>query len=194
MRNWYVTRPIVGLLTLGLGFACGLAGQTAGYSAPWDVSKLTAALTTEAQRLQPIVVQADPQKWKDAKAGQNYQQQWNSAQNLIQYFTGSAERLSSQPERLPLAMEAYFRMEAMQTVLASLADGIRRHDNPAKADLIESVMNDNSNNRERLKQYLTDLATVKEQEFQVADREAQRCRGNISRQAPAAPDHSKAKR
>ncbi len=141
-----------------------------------------------------MVAQSDPQKWKDAKAGQNYQAQWKSAQNLIQYFTGSAENLAKQPEKLPLGLETYFRMEAMQDTLSSLADGIRRHDNPAKADLLESVMRDNSNNREKLKQYLTELAAAKEQEFQVADREAQRCRGNLSRQMPAPPDQSKPKR
>jgi hypothetical protein len=158
------------------------------------VAKLTAALVDEAKRLQPIVAQADPQHWKDPGAGQNYQAQWKSAQDLIQYFSGTADRLSKQPEQLPLALETYFRMEAMQTTLASLADGIRRHDNPAKADVLELVMTDNSNNRERLKQYLTDLANAKEQEFQVADREAQRCRGNISRQMPSSADQSKPKR
>jgi hypothetical protein len=181
-------------LSLGLALAGKAGAQAAGYSAPWDVAKLTAALVDEAKRLQPIVAQADPQQWKDSSAGKNYQPQWKSAQNLIQYFTGAAESLSKQPEKLPLGLETYFRMEAMQVTLASLADGIRRHDNPAKAEVLQLVMTDNSNNRERLKQYLMDLANAKEQEFQVADHEAQRCRGNISRQVPPSADQSKAKR
>jgi hypothetical protein len=38
-----------------------------------------------------------------------------------------------------------------------------------------------------LRQYLTDLAAVKELEFKVMDQEAQRCRESISRQPVAAP-------
>ena len=187
-------RSIAVFLSLGLAFAGKAGAQAAGYSAPWDVAKLTAALVDEAKRLQPIVSQADPQQWKDPSAGKNYQAQWKSAQNLIQYFTGAAESLSKQPEKLPLGLETYFRMEAMQVTLASLADGIRAHDNAAKAQLLQLVMTDNSNNRERLKQYLMDLANAKEKEFQVADQEAQRCRGNLSRQVPSSADRSKAKR
>jgi hypothetical protein len=41
---------------------------------------------------------------------------------------------------------------------------------------------------------LMDLANAKEKEFQVADREAQRCRGNLSRQVPPSADRSKPKR
>jgi hypothetical protein len=158
------------------------------------VAKLTGSLVSEAQRLKPLVAQVDPRQWKDPAAGRNYSEQWTSVQNLIQYFTGSAENLSKQPEKLPLALETYFRMEAMETALGSLADGVRRHDNPAKADLLQGVMNENSNNRERLKQYLTDLSTAKEQEFQVADREAQRCRANINRQSPSSSDRLNPKR
>jgi hypothetical protein len=179
------------VVLLSMGFA---QAQQAGYSAPWDVKQLMDALVKEAQRLKPIVQQADPRKWKDTSSAANYRSQWASAQNLIQYFTGAADNLSKQPEKLPLALETYFRMEAMETNLASLADGIRRHDNPAVADLLQGVMTENSNNREKLKQYLTDLATAKEQEFQIADREAQRCRGAVNRQLPASADRSKSKR
>ncbi len=160
--------------------AGALHAQPAGYSAPWDVKQLMDSLVKEAQRLKPIVLQANPRQWKDASFAASYQTQWTSAQNLIQYFIGSADNLAKQPEKLPLALETYFRMEAMETNLASLADGIRRHDNPAVADLLQGVMNENASNREKLKQYLTDLAAAREQEFQIADREAQRCRGAIN--------------
>ena len=43
-------------------------------------------------------------------------------------------------------------------------------------------MVENSTNRDRLRQYLQDLATQKEEEFQVADREAQRCRAALLKQ------------
>jgi hypothetical protein len=64
---------------------------------------------------------------------------------------------------------------------------VRRYQNPAVGDLMISVMAANSTNRDQLRQYITDLAETKEQEFQIVDKEAQRCRGNLVRQAPARP-------
>ena len=159
-----------------------VAAQDAGYSAPWDVKQMTDALATEASRLKPLVEQADPAKWNDPAGGAPYQAQWKSAQDLIRYFTGATGNLAKQPEKVTVALETYFRMEAMETTLGSLAEGIRRYHNPAVADLLRGVLTENSNNREKLKQYLTDLASAKEQEFQIADREAQRCRANLMRQ------------
>ena len=169
----------------GIAVAGAALAQSNSYPAQWDVQRLVDALVQEAQRLPPILEQANPAQWNDAAAGQSYQAQWKAAQNEIQYFTGSARSFSKQPEKMPLALETYFRMEAMEASLGSLAQGIRRHHNPAVADLLQGVMTENSNNRERLKQYLTDLATAKEQEFQIADREAQRCRSAITHQPPA---------
>jgi hypothetical protein len=68
-----------------------------------------------------------------------------------------------------------------------LVDGVRRYQNPAVGDLLVSVVSANSANRDQLRQYITDLAQTKEEEFQVVDREAQRCRGTLMRQPPARP-------
>ena len=74
----------------------------------------------------------------------------------------------------------------METMLGSLIEGIRKYQNGAVGDLVQGIMNENSGNRERLRQYIVDLANEKEQEFQIADKEAQRCRGTILR-PPSTP-------
>ena len=71
------------LIIVAILIACGAAAQNAGYSAPWDVTKLMAALTDEAKRLQPIVAQADPQRWKNAASGRSYEAQWKSALDSV---------------------------------------------------------------------------------------------------------------
>jgi hypothetical protein len=48
-------------------------------------------------------------------------------------------------------------------------------------------MSENSASRQQLRQYLTDLAAVKELESKLMDQEAQRCRESISKQPIAAP-------
>jgi uncharacterized membrane protein len=70
----------------------------------------------------------------------------------------------------------------VETTLGSLTEGVRTYQNPALASIMQSVIAENSNNRDRLRQYLQDLATQKEEEFKVADREAQRCRAALLQQ------------
>ena len=55
------------------------------------------------------------------------------------------------------------------------------------AELLDGTVRENSNNRERLRQYLNGLAQTKEQESQIMDKEAQRCRAILSRQPPPPP-------
>jgi hypothetical protein len=55
------------------------------------------------------------------------------------------------------------------------------------ADLMQGSLLENLNNRERLKSYLTELAQTKEQEFKIMDKEAQRCRGIMTKQPPPKP-------
>ena len=81
--------------------------------------------------------------------------QWTSAQNELKNLQVSIENLNKQPERMPLALEAYFRMQSIEATLGSVFEGMRRYQNPAIADLLQSVVNENSTNRDRLKQYMT---------------------------------------
>ena len=50
---------------------------------------------------------------------------------------------------------------------------------------------ENSASRQQLRQYLVDLAAIKEQEFKVMDEEAQRCRESISKLPSAAQPKKK---
>jgi hypothetical protein len=76
-------------------------------------------------------------------------------------------------------------------VLTSLIDGVRKYQNPALADLLRSVLSENNASRQQLRQYLMDLASIKEQEFKVMDEEAQRCRESISKLPTAVPPKKK---
>ena len=78
-------------------------------------------------------------------------------------------------------------MQAVEAQIGSLVEGVRRYQNPAVGDLLVGVLAANSENRDQLRQYITDLAQSKEQEFRVVDQEAQRCRGNLMRQPAVRP-------
>jgi uncharacterized membrane protein len=137
------------------------------------------ALTTQAKHMKPLIDQVQPSGWVAKGASETYVAQWNTAQAQLKYVVASSEAFSRQPERLALGMDVYFRMESVNSTLGSLTEGVRKYQNPALASIMESVVAENGTNRDRLRQYLQDLATQKEQEFQVADREAQRCRAAL---------------
>lgn len=171
-------------------FAVASMAQTAppaGVSSEWDVRKLLDGLDIQAQHLKPIIDQVKPEAWVSKGAPEAYVAQWKSAQAELRYLLSSSEALSRDPEKLTLALDTYLRMQTMESTLGSLVEGIRKYQNPALADLTQAVVTENSNNRDRLLEYLRELAAQKEQEFQVADREAQRCRGTLLNQ-PATKD------
>ena len=156
--------------------------QAAGVASEWDVRKLLDSLDLQAQHVKPIIDQVKPEAWVAKGAPQAYVTQWTTAQAELKYMLTSSEALAKQPERLTLALETYFRMQALESTLASVTEGIRKYQNPALADLMQSVVSENSTNADKLRQYIQDLAMQKEQEFQIADREAQRCREILVKQ------------
>jgi len=165
----------------------GLPAGAQGVSAPWDISQTLSSLAEQSQRLLPILEQLTPEKWEAKGAPAAYTAQWRNARSEVGYLLGAAEAMKKQPEKLTLGLETLFRLQAVEAQVNSLIDGVRRYQNPAVGDLLVSVVSANSGNRDQLRQYITDLAQTKEQEFQVVDREAQRCRGTLMRQPPARP-------
>src|SRR5579871_4103790 len=102
-----------------------------GVSSEWDVRKLLDSLSTQADHLKPVVDQVHPEQWVSKGAPDAYVAQFKSAQAEIQYLLTSSNALSREPERLTLALDTYFRMQAMENTLASLSEGIRKYQNPA---------------------------------------------------------------
>lgn len=155
-------------------------------AAPWDINKVIADFSAAASRVKPILDQLTPQEWVQKGAPATYVTQWQSARQEMDYVTNSAQAFGRNPEKLPRALDAYFRWEALQARLNTLVEGVRKYQNPAVGDLLVSVLSQNASNHDQLRQYITDLASQKEEESAVLDQEAQRCRGVLNRQtAPA---------
>jgi hypothetical protein len=173
------------LLPLLLSLPLTLAAQ--GVSAPWDISQTISDLAAQAGRLNPVLAQLTPDQWVAKGAPATYIQQLKSAQDEVGYLARASQALQKQPEKLTLALETLFRVQSVESQMSSLVDGVRRYQNPAVGDLLVSVVAANSTNRDHLREYVSDLAAQKEQELQVMDQEAQRCRGMVVRQPPARP-------
>lgn len=172
------------LCVLWTTLALGQNTQPASVASEWDVRKLLEKLDVQAQHLRPVIDQVKPETWTAKGAPETYQVQWKTAKAEVTYFLGSDEALARQPERLTLALDTYFRMQAMDSTLGSLIDGVRKYQSLALAAQMETIVSENGTNRDQLRQYMQDLAAQKEQEFKIADSEAQRCRGLLVQQPP----------
>ena len=176
------------MMCLAMGGCAAAQSQPSGVPEQWDVRQLVASLDAQAKRLNPMMAQINTGQWTANGAPAAYVSQWKTAESQLRYFFDSCAALAKQPDRLTLALDTYIRMQALESTLRVTLEAIRKYQSPALGDQLQAAIAENNNNRDRLRQYVQDLAAEKEQEFQVADREAQRCRGSIAQQpAPAAP-------
>ncbi|HZT31198.1 MAG TPA: hypothetical protein VFA33_15015 [Bryobacteraceae bacterium] len=150
----------------------------------WDVRVILKELSDHGGRLLAALNQIDPKSWTAKGAPDAYVTQWNSARAQARALSEDALTLSKDPEKLSFALKTYFRMQALEYMLRSLGEGVRKYQNPALADMLSALVGENGVNRERLQTYIVDLVEDREQQFQVMDREAQRCRAFLAQQTP----------
>jgi hypothetical protein len=155
-----------------------------GLETDWDIAVVLEQITAQAERLLPELDKIDVKSWVERGASDTYLKQVESAKIQTRAIADGAKALARNPERLSASLEVYIRIQAQDRIVRSLVDGLRRFGNQFAAEDLISVAAKNDVNRDRLQQYLVNLAAQREQELAVMDREAQRCRGLVT-QAPA---------
>jgi hypothetical protein len=151
-----------------------------------EVAAIFSRISQRAARIEPMLEQLHPNDWIAKGAPDTYLSQWDSIRRQFTAIESDMSDLTRHPDRLTDSMNALFRMQATHLALGSLMGGVRKYQNPALADLIESVAAEASGDIDRFEKHLLEMSTEKERQFTLVDREAQRCRANLSRQ-PAAP-------
>lgn len=161
-----------------------LSGAGAAQTLPpeWEVRRQLADLVSQTERLGPLVKKIEPAKWTGAPEA--YVAQQASILHQIQYISQVVTALARQPERMTLALDVYFRLQSLEGQVLSFTDGIRRYQNPAVADLLASLTNETAASRERLREYVKELVAMREQERDILEKEAQRCRSLPPRVTP----------
>ena len=161
----------------------GQVPASQGLENSWDVRKIIADVQTDTAQLQPMLLQIHPQVWVDQKgAPTTYLIQWQAAQQQGNGLAVVLKLFAQKTESLSQGLDTYFRLEALEVTERSLAQGGQQYDTRAQSDKLSMMIAHNFANRERLRDYLRDLATSTEQNFKLADQEAQRCRANLSRE------------
>ncbi len=149
-----------------------LAQAPPGVTPAWELKKQLDALVVQTRRLTPLINEVKAQDWEAA----SYREQHKAAKDQVEYLARSAAALASDPEKMTLALDTFLRLEALEKLFDSLSEGVRRYQNPALADLMQSTLSENSAHRAKLQNYLIELVTTKQHELRVANDEAQGCR------------------
>jgi hypothetical protein len=176
-----------GNLAASYCFAQQAAPATNGIDAPWGVRKILDDLAVDNEKLRAIFGALNPQDWYSKKgASSAYIQQLQIGRQQLSDVVISSKLLAQKTESLPLALDDYFRLEALEVTARSLGEGAQRYADRRTADQLNTWIARNFSTREHFRDYIQDLSKTQEQNFRVADEEAQRCRGMISRQPPPA--------
>lgn len=155
-----------------------------GLQPDWDVRVILQEMSDHAARLQPVLDQVDVKAWAAKGASETYVAQLQSSKDQARSLVDQAKVLTRNPEKLSLCLELYFRVQALEQMIGSLVEGIRKYQEPALAETLASLSAENGANRNRLESYIVNLAAQQEQECAVMDREAQRCRSVLATRPP----------
>jgi hypothetical protein len=154
--------------------------QPAGLETDWDIAAALQEIGAHAGRLLPALNRIDARSWVDQGASETYAEQLQGAKDQSQAVVDAAKALAKNPERLPVALELYFRMQSIDSMLASVEEGMRKYQTVASAQGLASLQAESGPNRDRLQRYIVNLAAEREQELHVMDQEAQRCRAALT--------------
>lgn len=155
-----------------------------GLETPWEMTPVLQEMSAHAGRLLPLLEKVDTRAWVEKGASDTYVAQRESAIEQAQALAAEAKTLAANPERLSVGLQVLFRLQALDTMLASLGDGVRRYQTPREAQELAKIAAESGAGRDRLQRYLVNLAVQRERDYEVMDREAQRCRGILTQAPP----------
>ena len=159
--------------------------QPAGLETDWDIAPAIQKLSAYVAEVEAALGKIDARAWIEQGAPETYAEQVQSTREQAHFLAESAKALAQSPQRLSAGLDFYFRLGTVETMLVSVQEGLRKYQSPADAQALASLAAQGGADRYRFQQYLINLAAEREQELSVMDKEAQRCRAQITGQAPA---------
>jgi len=186
-------RALIALILLTCGAVVhpqpqpGAALQNTALEPDWDIGATLQEIGAHASGLLPALDRLDVNAWVAKGASRTYAVQLQSSQEQARAVAAEARELARNPEKLSAGLELLFRMAALENMSGSLAEGSRKYQTPGAAEELTSLTAADGADRQRFQQYLVGLAAQREQEFQVMNSEAQRCRNFLATQPLQAP-------
>ncbi len=194
LRPVFFAAALVVVLAFWSGAPAQQSVPTRTFLDPADVALAAADIAQASGQFKPLFEQVHAQEWVAKGAPEAYLSQWTSLaeQNLailaeMNDIAQHPDALQDSPrERASLSnvLHALFRFHRFEGDLAELMRPVRRYQDPALANQIESVAAGNQRRVEKLEEFALDLASEKERQLTVVDNEAQRCRAILAKMPP----------
>jgi len=159
--------------------------QAAGLESDWEIAAVLQQIGAHATRMLPLLDRADTQEWSAKGAPAAYIEQLRWSKEQAQTLADGAKALAANPETLSAALQILFREQGLEMLLNSVAEAERKYQSPAAAQELIAAVAESGADRDRLEQYVVNLASTREKEYQVMDRETQRCRAQMLASPPA---------
>jgi hypothetical protein len=156
----------------------------AGLETAWEIAPVLQELSAHGGRLVSALEKVNAQSWVEKGASDTYVAQRTSAREQAQAIAVEAKALAANPEKLSASIQVLLRMQALDAMLASLAEGTGRYQSARDAQELARIWAEGNGRRDRLQRYIVNLAAQREQDLEVMDREAQRCRGVLTQSPP----------
>jgi hypothetical protein len=160
--------------------------QTAGLESDWEIAAVLQEIGAHAARVLPLLDRVDARQWAVRGAPEAYAAQLQSSKEQAQALADGAKAAAADPEALSGELQILFREQGLETLLTSVAEAVRKYQSPAVAQELVAMAAESGANRDRLEQYVVNLASEREKEYQVMDKEAQRCRALVLAPPPPA--------
>ena len=154
------------------------AQEDTGTMPTWEVAAIAENLETQTGQAEQILSGIKPEEWPQAGAAA-YSAQRESLLVELGHLRNSARAMALAPDRLPLVVDTFLWIDRTNSMMASMTDGVRRYQNAAVADLLESARGHYSSAGEKLKEDMQQLAVSVDAQMQIAHEEAQRCRTEL---------------
>jgi len=158
--------------------------QSGGVAPEWDVRVQAEKLSKDIGALRAMVSQLEPDRWMIVGAPESMARRRRQALAEMSAVEQAGQTVAAQPERFAPALELLQHLDTALLETHWLIHAVRKYQNPAMADVMESALEPYENARIGLRNYVQDLSASREKEMEVAEKEAQRCREMLSRPAP----------
>jgi hypothetical protein len=153
--------------------------QSAGLESDWEIAPVLQQIGTHAERVMPLLDRADARQWAAKGAPDAYAAQLQLSKDQARALADGAKAAAGNPEALSVELQVLFREQGLETLLVSVAEAVRKYQNAAAAQELVAAAAESGADRDRLEQYVVNLAAEREKEYQVMDQEAQRCRAQV---------------
>lgn len=145
----------------------------------WEVREMSELLVANAQAVEKILGNVRPKEWIQDGAPEAYVGQHAALASDLENVVLSAQALGREPEKLSYAVDTFLWLDRFNSMTSSMSAGVRRYQSEPVADLLDSANGKNTGAIAQLKEYMRQLAVAAEQEMEIANSEAQRCRAEM---------------